>query len=245
MKLNRSNTYALHRTELGGALERGDKAISAMMDGTPLRFNAREELAVQGDGLAHVYRLLEGWCARVRTLPDARVQIIAVYVPGDLLALKAMFLAEQPDGIYALSAVTAAIVDQARLRDAMLTNPDIAIRIAFQMSDEERRLHNRVVRLGQGDAAERVAAMLVALRGRLVRAGVLDSKARAYRLPMTQVQISEFLGLTPVHVNRVFRRLREDKLATIGSGEVRFLDFETLARLASPVLEPFERTATH
>ncbi len=133
MKLNRSNTYALHRTELGGALERGDKAISAMMDGTPLRFNAREELAVQGDGLAHVYRLLEGWCARVRTLPDARVQIIAVYVPGDLLALKAMFLAEQPDGIYALSAVTAAIVDQARLRDAMLTNPDIAIRIAFQM----------------------------------------------------------------------------------------------------------------
>jgi CRP/FNR family transcriptional regulator len=243
MKLNRSNAYALHRPEVATALERGDKAIDALMDANTLRIGAREELAVQGDGLAHVYRLIEGWCARVRTLPDARVQIIAVYVPGDLLALKAMFLAEQPDSIYALSPATVALVDQARLRDAMLSNPDIAVRVAFQMTDEERRLHNRVVRLGQGNAAERVAAMLVVFRGRLVRAGMLDPKARHYRLPMTQVQISEFLGLTPVHVNRVFRRLREEKLATIGSGEVRFVDYEALARLASPVLEPYERTA--
>ncbi len=245
MKPSSSDIYALHRPELLTTLERGDKAIGALMDPAPLRFNPREELAVQGDGLAHVYHLREGWCARVRTLPDARVQIIALYLPGDLMAVKAMFLAEQPDAIHALSPVLVNAVDQARLRDAMMRDPDISVRIAFQLVDEERRLHNRVVRLGQGDAAERVAAMLVALRARLVRAGVLDAKTRSYRLPMTQVQISEFLGLTPVHVNRVFRRLREDDLATIGSGEVMFRNFDALARLAAPVLEQYERDAAH
>jgi len=245
MKQKTSNRYALHRPELLSSLTRGDIEIDALMDPTPIRFNPREELAVQGDGLSHVYRVREGWCARVRALPDARVQIIALYLPGDLMAIKAMFLAEQPDAIHALSPVLASVVDQAKLREAMGKNADIGVRIAFQLVDEERRLHNRIVRLGQGDAAERVAGMLVALRARLVRGKLLDPKARSYRLPMTQVQISEFLGLTPVHVNRVFRRLREDGLATIGSGEVVFRNFDALARLAAPVLEQYEREAAH
>ncbi len=235
----------MHRPELRAILERGDRAITALANAEPTRFHTRDEVAAQGDGLAHVYRLTEGWCARVRTLPDARVQIIALYIPGDLMALKAMFVAEQADAIHALSPVTAVAIDQARLRAAMIEDPDIAVRISFQLVDEERRLHNRVVRLGQGDAAERVAAMLLTVRARLVRAGLIDPKARHYRLPMTQVQISEFLGLTPVHVNRIFRRLREEKLATIGSSEVRFLDFDGLARLAAPVLDAFERGAAH
>ena len=245
MNVISSDTYPLHRPELLGALERGDKAIDALMDPAPLRFAMREVLAVQGDGLAQVYRLQEGWCARVRTLPDARVQIIALYLPGDLVAIKSMFLATQPDAIHALSAVQLIGIDQARLRNAMANDADIAVRIAFQLVEEERRLHNRVVCLGQADAAERVAAMLLTVRARLVRAGLIDPKARAYRLPLTQVQISEFLGLTPVHVNRVFRRLREDGLATIASGEVSFRNFDALARLAAPVMEPYERDTAH
>ena len=245
MKTKTSDIYALHRPELAGALERGDRAIDALMNGTVVRFGVREAIAEQGDGLANVYRLVDGWCARVRTLPDARVQLIALYVPGDLLAAKAMFLREQPDAIHALSPVEARAVDQAKLRDAMGKNADIAVRVGFALVDEERRMHNRVVRLGQADAGERVAGMLLSLRARLVRAGRLDPKARQYRLPMTQVQISEFLGLTPVHVNRVFRKLREDGMATIGGGEVKFQNFDALARMAAPVMEPFEREAAH
>lgn len=235
------NLYPLHRPELLEQLRRGDAAIDALMAPTPLQFNAREALVVQGDGLGSVFRLLDGWCARVRTLQDARVQIISIYMPGDLMALKSMFVDEQVDGINALCAVEVAAAPQEQVRAAMTANADVAVRIGFALTDEERRLHNRVVRLGQGDATERVSAMLVALRARLIRTGRTDPKARAYRLPMTQVQISEFLGLTPVHVNRVFRRLREDGLATIGAGEVRLTDVEGLMRLATPVLDRFER----
>jgi len=238
-----SDTYALHRPELLAALTRGDREIDKNMEHTPRRFRARQELAVQGDPLAYVFRLHEGWCARVRSLPDGRAQIITVSLPGDLVGLKGMFLAEQLDAIYALSDVTALAVEQSRLREAMRTDPDVATRITFQLVDEERRLHNRVVRLGQADAGERVAAMLVSLRARLVRAKLLPQDARAYRLPMTQVQIADFLGLTPVHVNRVFRRLREEGLAKIGSGLVDLLDLDRLARLALPVQDTFERAA--
>lgn len=238
-----SDTYALHRPELLPALTRGDREIDKVMEAAPRQFRTRQELAVQGDPLAHVYRLQEGWAARVRSLPDGRAQIITVALPGDLVGVKGMFLSEQVDAIFALSDVTALAVEQSRLREAMRADPDVATRISFQLVDEERRLHNRVVRLGQGDAGERVAAMLVSLRARLVRAKLLPVDARNYRLPMTQVQIADFLGLTPVHVNRVFRRLREEGLAKIGSGMVDLLDLDRLARLALPVQDAFERAA--
>lgn len=238
-----SDTYALHRPDLLPALARGDREIDQTMDRSPRRFRARQELAVQGDSLAHVYRLQEGWCARVRALPDGRAQIITVALPGDLVGVKGMFLSEQVDAIFALSDVTVLAVEQARLREAMRADPDVATRIGFQLVDDERRLHNRVVRLGQGNAGERVAAMLVSLRARLVRAKLLPVDERSFRLPMTQVQIADFLGLTPVHVNRVFRRLREEGLARIGSGIVDLLDLDRLGRLASPVQDAFERAA--
>lgn len=243
--MNRFNTdtYALHRPELLPALTRGDREIDRLMQPTPKRFRARGELAMQGDALGYVYRLQDGWTARVRSLPDGRSQIINIALPGDLVGVKAMFLTEQVDAIFALSDVTALAVEQEKLREAMRADPDIGTRIAFQLVDDERRLHNRVVRLGQGDAGERVAAMLMSIRGRLVRARLLPDEARAYRMPMTQVQIADFLGLTPVHVNRVFRRLREDGLAKIGSGVVDLLDLDRLARMASPVQDSFERAA--
>lgn len=237
-------SYPMVRPELARRLVAGDARLAELMADTSLKYRARDEIAAMGEKHERVYRLRAGWVARSRSLPNARAQIIMIFVPGDLFAIKAMFLAAQPDAIEALTDVEFAWVDQARLRAAFESDPDVALRIAFQVVEEERRLHNRVVRLGRGNAEERFAGMILAFRGRLIRAGVIDGDAREVPLPMTQQQIADFLGMTSVHVNRVLRRLRVDSIAAAENGHVRLIDLPALEALARPLQDSFEQART-
>jgi CRP-like cAMP-binding protein len=54
----------------------------------------------------------------------------------------------------------------------------------------------------------------------------------SYELPMTQTDLADALGLTPVHVNRVLRALRADGLVDIRKQVVTIGDAEKLAREA-------------
>ena len=103
-----------------------------------------------------------------------------------------------------------------------------------ELAADERHLHNWNVRLGQANAEERVAALLLELRSRLLGLGV-DAQER-YALPLTQQQIADHVGLTTVHVNRVLRRFRTRNMATVRRGEVVFLEnVGALEELARPV----------
>jgi len=110
--------------------------------------------------------------------------------------------------------------------------------LAWQLSVDERHLHNWNLRLGRANADERVAALLLELRERLLRLGV-DARER-YFLPLTQSQLADHVGLTPVHVNRTLRRLRSSNMVSMHRNEVRFLenvaDLEELARPVRDVL---------
>jgi CRP-like cAMP-binding protein len=62
-----------------------------------------------------------------------------------------------------------------------------------------------------------------------------------YRLPMTQQQIGDYLGLTTVHVNRILKRLRDTGLVTVQRQTVMIHDAGALERMAFPVQDVFER----
>lgn len=53
-----------------------------------------------------------------------------------------------------------------------------------------------------------------------------------YELPLTQKQVAETVGLTPVHVNRMLRDLRTDGLLRFQHGRAEIPDWEALASLA-------------
>jgi hypothetical protein len=50
--------------------------------------------------------------------------------------------------------------------------------------------------------------------------------------PVTQSEMSDILGLSAVHVNRVAQELRRTGLITWVKGEVTILDFDRLAEFA-------------
>ena len=52
------------------------------------------------------------------------------------------------------------------------------------------------------------------------------------RLPLTQEHLGDALGLTPVHVNRTLRALREDGVLAVKRGALSILDPDRLAEEA-------------
>lgn len=84
--------------------------------------------------------------------------------------------------------------------------------------------------LGRRSAHERVAYLLCELVWRYSAnaIGVRD----AIRLPMTQADIADVLGLTPIHVNRVLQDLRKEHLIALDRHQLRLLDMERLMLIA-------------
>lgn len=237
-----SARFALHRPEIGPCLERGDEAVARLMAACVRTLGAGTVIIETGEEHGFVYRVRAGWVSRVRPLPDGRSQLIAVFLPGDLVGVKSMFVTRQVDAVEAVSEALVERIDQRALRDAAARDFDVSLRLTWQVVEDERRLHNWVVGLGRGNAEERMALLLLDLRGRLALAGQIDAAATEYDCPMTQQQVADLLGLTNVHVSRVLRILREEGIATMRSGRVQINDLARLEKLAYPLQDIFEHS---
>ncbi len=236
-----SDHYPLHRPELYEGLTLGDRRLVQSMHGQSKLIGANEALLRPGEAHQWVYRVRTGWLARWRPVEDGRQQIIAIFLPGDLIGIKCMLMVRQPDGIEALTAATLDSLDQACFRALATADPAVALRVMFQLAEDERRLHNWVVGLGRSDAEARIAAMLLDFWRRLRRLGLVPHDS--FRLPMTQQQIGDYTGLTVVHTNRVLRRFREAGVATVSRGTAVIHDGAALERIARPMLDIFDRKA--
>jgi CRP/FNR family transcriptional regulator, anaerobic regulatory protein len=232
--------YPLHRRELRELLISGDTAIRDAM-GPAMRCRDDQVLISAGEEGDTVYLVEHGWAARTRLIEDGRRQIIAVFLPGDLMGIKSMLLERQPDNIECLADVRVRGVDHKRLLELVKQDHGVALRLMFQLGEDERRLHNWMTALGRGDAEERIATLLLDFRGRLSPLGG-GAAPNTFRMPITQQEIADHLGLTVVHVNRVLRRLREDRLVTVKQGVVTIGDLPGLSELAAPMQDIYERS---
>jgi CRP/FNR family transcriptional regulator, anaerobic regulatory protein len=236
-----STGYPLHRSEIYDELERGDLNILRAMLPSERLFDRGESILIGGEPHDYVYRIRTGWAARVRHIEDGRRQLITIFLPGDLCAVKCLLMNRQPDAIECVTPVTAHFIQQAELRTLARLDPDVALRLMFQLGEDERRLHNWVAVLGRGDADEAMATLMLDLRARLRLVGLANGNT--FKLPMTQQQIGEHLGLTVVHVNRVLRRFRESGVLTVTKSIVTVHSSQKLRQLASPMLDVFEKTS--
>lgn len=232
--------YALRRPEVADDLRAGDAKLRALM-AAARSFPAGSTVIAPEEEHGYIYRLHSGWCARLRVLADGRAQMLGVLLPGDLFGVEAMLMKRQPDGIVALDTVRVDQLPQDQARAAGMADPQIGLRLSWQLAENHRRLGNWVVGLGRGHADERLALLLLDLRARLILGGTLREEATSFRLPLTQGQIGELLGLTAVHVNRTLRRFRDAGLATVAGGEARLGDVAGLHRLAYPMLDVWEK----
>jgi len=115
------------------------------------------------------------------------------------------------------------------LLDLMADRP-IALYIFWLLEQRRRRAHRHLVANTRFEAQARLAMMVLDFYTRLRRRRLIT--ASTYNLPLTQTQIGDYLGLSAVHVNRVLRSLRDERVVNVEKNQVTILDLQRLARLA-------------
>ena len=85
-------------------------------------------------------------------------------------------------------------------------SPSLGRAYAVSKAIEEAHLLAQITRLGRLNALERLGDLMLELRERLELAGQLRNGS--FDVPLTQEMLSDVLGLTPVHVNRMVQQAR-------------------------------------
>jgi CRP/FNR family transcriptional regulator len=232
----KSSYFPQPRAELAEKLVEADQILDASMAGSEQTIPAGYVLVREGESHQSVYRLVRGKMVRVRSLEDGRRQIICIFTPGDLLAVKSMMLDRQPDNIEALSRAAVMSLEVSKGLSLAGEHPNVALRLMWQLAEDERRLHNSVTLLGRGTALERISTVLLDLQARLL----LFDGGRS-PIAIRQQDLADYVGLTLVHVNRTLRSLREQGALATEHGGIVLRDITALHRYAKPMLDIFER----
>ena len=183
---------------------------------------------VQQDPCAHSNRqliIVSGWACDLRILPDGRRQIFSFLLPGDAIEVRGAGSV----GLRGLIALTRLeVVDSGRQLAADAEGRDALIQALNDAAlRREQRLYDHVVRMGRLSAKERVIHLLLELRERLERVGLV--KGDTFKIPLTQEIFADALGLSVVHINRTLKELRNEGLVYVRSGSATLLDPERLA----------------
>ena len=179
---------------------------------------------------SHSHLLVKGFVARTMLLADGSRQIVAFHVPGDFIDLHSFLLTGVEHDLETLTPATLALFPHERLRRLAQNHAHLA-RLFWLMTLIDAAIHREwILNIGRRRAPARLAHLFCELRVRLEIVGHADRTS--YALPLTQIDLSDATGLTPVHVNRVLRDLRNEGVVEFRSGEVRIHDLPRLEKLA-------------
>lgn len=206
------------------------RVLQALAAGPIRRYEPRADIVLEGDDARCVRIIVSGWACRYKQLPDGRRQIVALLLPGDVCDHDTSL----PDGMdHALGALDAVVlreVDPGAFAEMSSADGPIGLMLRQAMSAEVAIQREWTRNLGRRDARERLAHLFCELWHRLRAAGMVDSDG--YDLPLSQPDLADALGLTAVHVNRVLRVLRSERLIVL-----------THRRLTIPSLDALEAVA--
>lgn len=189
----------------------------------------KTDLISEGDTPHDVHLILKGFACRYKLLSDGSRQIMAYLVPGDLCDLHVFLLDQMDHSLGTLSECEVVDLPRSTVLE-MLRNMSISQGLLVSTMVGEGTLREWLVNLGRRDAEQRVAHLLCELLARLRAVGLVNDDA--FHLPLTQIEIADTTGMTPVHVNRVIQRLRKENLITLGGSKLVVLDAKRLQKVA-------------
>jgi CRP/FNR family transcriptional regulator len=186
-----------------------------------------ETLVREGGPASDVFNLLDGTVRLYKLLPDGRRQVTGFLFPGDFLGIA---LADvYPYSAEAIEPVRLCRFPRKRLEALLAELPRLERRLLDEAARELAAAQEQMLLLGRKTARERVASFLVFLSRRAVRRHLPPSPLA---MPMSRMDMGDFLGLTTETVSRTLTQLRAAKLiAPKGRKGIVVLDMDGLSRL--------------
>ncbi|WCT74388.1 Crp/Fnr family transcriptional regulator [Sphingomonas naphthae] len=180
----------------------------------------------EGERPTHSCILVSGFLFRQKIATDGGRQIIGVNVPGEAVDFQHLYLDVADHNIQALTRAEIACIPRAALQALIEAHPPVARAAIVATLVEASIFREWLLNIGRRDARARIAHLLCEFATRLEALHLTGTYG--YELPMTQEQLGDALGLTPVHINRTLKGLEADGLITRTRRHIAFPDWARL-----------------
>jgi CRP/FNR family transcriptional regulator, nitrogen fixation regulation protein len=165
-----------------------------------MRFDREQEIYGEGEPAEYVYRVVSGAVRTCTFDAEGRRQIGGFYLPGDFFGVENSdthrFCAE------ALATTELALFPVSALAGAAEKNKAIARALWSLMAAELSQAREHMLVVGKKSALERLVSFLNEMGKRACNTSM--------DLPMSRVDIADYLGLTIETVSRMFSKLERD-----------------------------------
>ena len=219
----------LLKFERRGRLADADRKALLALPHTVRRMAAGVHIIRDGDTPDSCSVLLSGFAFRHKITGRGGRQVIAIHMAGDYVDLQNCLLSVSDHNVQMLTDGDVAYVPKEAIRALAVERPAIGMAMWTDTMIDAAIFREWVVNVGRRDARSRIAHMLCEFSLRLEAAGL--AKEHRYELPMTQEQLADAVGLTPVHVNRVLRQLGEEGLISRNKRSVVIDDWKRIRQV--------------
>ena len=217
----------LRKLEYWAFLGEEDRQALLALPFTPRTIEAHHFIVREGDKPTQSCVMLSGLTFRHKVVATGARQILSIHMTGDMVDLQNSVLGTADHNVQALTNSKVAFVPRDALTKLAFERPVIGKALWYDTLVDGSIFREWIANVGRRDAKTRIAHLLCEFALRLEAAGLGDHME--WELPMTQEQIADCTGLTPVHVNRMFKTLGREGLISRTKRSVTVNDWKALA----------------
>ena len=190
-----------------------------------VHFDKKETIFLEGEEAHATYTITSGTVRLYRLFADGRRQILGFMLPGDFLGLD--LVAHHAFSADAVEPVSACRFARKSFTALTACKPHLLRRLHAATARELNLAQDQMTALGRRGAEEKLAWFFIHLRERG------NPAASVVRLPMSRLDIADFLGLTIETVSRTLSKFARQNALAITSDGVRLIDSSRIQSLAA------------
>ena len=161
---------------------------------------------------------------------NGEIQITGIYMPGEIIGLDSTNTDAYNCSAKALELSSVCEIPFNHLETLAAKNPALQHHFFALMSEEIQRSQSLTLLLSKKSAEGRMACLLIDLSKRFQHRRLSGTN---FRLPMTRIDISNYLGLAVETVSRVLTLFQKNNIISLKGRELILLEIPTLVEMSN------------
>ncbi len=189
-----------------------------------------EDIVRQGERPEVAVFVQNGMLARYHLLPNGDRQYLSFHYRTDMPDLQSLFLKMMDFSLCSIDHAEVVLLQHERLREVFLDHSGVAIAFWRMTLVDAAIFRQAITNNSARNPATRLAHFCCEQFVRMREVG--KTEGASCKLPLSQVQLSQALGISHISVNRALQRLRKDGLIELRGGKLAIFNWPALVRVA-------------
>ncbi len=189
----------------------------------------RRDLVIDGYEYRRFCFVETGFAARYKLLRNGKRQIVNLVLPGDVVGLPGSFLEKARYSVVAVTDLKLQVCAMNAYVDLCYRRPQFGLALSWLAVQEAITCAEHAINTGRRTPLERLAHFLLEIYSRLEMVG--HACDQRFQLKLSQEVMSDALGLSVPHLNRMLAMLRSDGLIAVEGHSIELVDLRALEQL--------------